>query len=279
VLTVVSGGARTSVPLAVGGTRPHSLLVVLPALAWQGRNPVDDDGDGMPNTLDAGGPVALARPFANGMPASVVRREAALLRVLDGDLVRYDLTTDVALATGSGPALEDHRGAILAGDERWLTPALAARLRAYVRGGGRVWSLGVDALRRSVRLHGGTLSHPSEPRLVDALGARPRQPLVRTPQPTTMTIYRDGAVGLFEQTSGAFAGYRVYEALAPFPPPARLLAAAGPAAGTPVIAAWRLGRGVVVHTGLPELPERALERDLDAGALVQRIVALLGERG
>jgi N,N-dimethylformamidase beta subunit-like protein len=274
VLTVVTRDERTSVPLAVRASRPHSVLVVLPALTWQGRNPVDDDGDGMPDTLETGSAVALARPFAHGVPGDV-SAEGALLRVLDANLLRYDVTTDLALTEGAGPALGGYRGVVLAGDERWITPALGAQLRAYVRRGGRLWSLGVDSLRRTVRLGGGTLSDPSSPRLVDALGARPRQPLVTTAQPATMTIYRDGPLGLFHQTSGAFAGYRVYEALAPFAAPAKLVAAAGPAAGNPVIAAWQLGTGFAVHTGLPELPARALAHDLDAGALVQRIFTLL----
>jgi FlgD Ig-like domain len=280
VLTLVAGGARTAVPVAVRGTRPHSLLVVLPALTWQGRNPVDDDGDGLPNTLDTAGSIALARPFANGLPASVRAQEGALLRFLDAQLLRFDLTTDAALATGAGPALKRFRGVVLAGDERWITPQLAARLRAYVRGGGRVWSLGVDSLRRTVSLRGGVLVDPSDPRPADALGARPRQPLVRAAaaQPATMTLYVDDpSLGLFSQTGGAFPGYTVYEALAPFGPGAKLLSAAGPVAGTPVIAAWRLGSGVAIHTGLPQLAARALAGDPNAAALVQRIWAILRE--
>jgi hypothetical protein len=279
VLTLVSGAYRTSVPLVVRGTTPHAVLVVLPALAWQGENRVDDDGDGMPNTLDAGGPVALGRPFADGMPAGARNRQGALLRFLDANLLRYDLTTDVALATGVGPALEDHRGVILAGDERWVTPSLAALLRRSIQHGGRVWSLGTDALRRTVHLRAGTLVRPSAPHPIDMLGARPRQPLVRTAAASTVTIYQDSPqLGLFQRTGGAFSGFHVYETLAPFAPPAELLSAAGPTAGTPVIAAWQLGAGVAIHTGLPELPARALAGDADAGALVQRIWSLLATR-
>jgi N,N-dimethylformamidase beta subunit-like, C-terminal len=279
VLTLVSGGVRTAVPLVVRTRRPRPVLVVLPALTWQGRNPVDDDGDGLPNTLDTAGSIALARPFADGLPGSLRGHEGALLQFLDANLLRYDLTTDVALATRTGPALQDHRGVVLAGDERWITPQLGAQLRAYVRRGGRVWSLGTDALRRTVRLQRGTLADPSPARLVDALGARPRQPLVHVAQPATMTIYADDpGLGLFAQTSGAFAGYHAYETLAPFAAPATLVSAAGPSAGTPVIAAWRLGAGVAIHTGLPELASRALAGDADASALVLRIFSLLGAR-
>jgi hypothetical protein len=59
-------------------------------------------------------------------------------------------------------------------------------------------------------------------------------------------------------------------------PGARLDAAAGTQAGVPVIASWTLGKGFAIHTGLPQLAARADAGDLDAGALVRRIWALLG---
>ncbi len=272
---------RTTVPLVVRATQPRPVLVVLPALTWQGLNPVDDDGDGMPNTLDAGGARAsalLARPLADGMPADVAQQEGPLLQVLDANHLRYDLTTDAALATGSGPPLAGHSGVVLAGDARWITAALRGQLRAYVRGGGRVWSLGTDSLRRIVRLAGGVLRAPSAPQATDALGARPQQPLVlaRAGAPATMTTYAEGSVGLFTDTSGAFPGYDNYETLAGVMPGATLDAAAGPAANVPVIALWTLGRGFAIHTGLPQLAARAQAGDPDAAALVQRIWVLLG---
>jgi hypothetical protein len=270
--------ARTSVPLVVRTTRARANLVVLPALTWQGLNPVDDDGDGLPNTLDGGGARAtaeLARPLAHGMPAGLAQREGALLRFLDDSLLRYDLTTDAAIATGEGPPLGGHDGVVLAGDERWITPELRDKLRRYVRSGGRVWSLGTDSLRRTVRLRDGTLVAPSPPRATDALGARPRQPLVRVDEPATITIYDDGDLGLFEGTSGAFPGYDEYEALASLAPPLRIDSAAGAEAGIPVIAGWRLGDGVAIHTGLPQLAARAQQGDSDAAALVRGIWSLL----
>lgn len=272
-----------SVPLVVGAPVPRSVLVVLPALTWQGLNRVDDDGDGLPNTLEDGprASVRLARPFAHGLPAGLVEREGALLRFLDDKLLRYDLTTDVALATGEGKPLGSYRGVVLAGDMRWVTPRLRDRLRRYVRDGGTVWSLGVDALRRGVRLTAaGRLLAPTAPRATDALGARPRQPLERPAEPAEITIYEDDPeLGLFEGTSGAFAGYDEYETLAGLAPGARLLAAAGAEAGVPVIAAWRLGDGLAIHTGLPQLPARAADGDLDAVALVRRLWQIVGGRG
>ncbi len=271
---------RTTVPLVVRTTKPRRLLVVLPAITWQGENPVDDDGDGIPNTLDAGGPRAsalLTRPFAQGMPAGLAQREGALLRFADDNLLRYDLTTDAALATGEGPPLGSHNGVVLAGDARWITPQLRDKLRRYVRDGGHVWSLGTDSLRRLVRLDGGVLRAPSAPLATDALGGRPRRPLAHAARDGTaaITTYEEGSLGLFEGTSGSFGGYDAYETLAGVAPPARLDAAAGAEAGVPVIAAWTLGDGFAVHTGLPQLAARAQAGDPDADALVRRIWSLL----
>lgn len=271
---------RTTVPLVVRTTKPRRMLVVLPALTWQGLNAVDDDGDGIPNTLELGGPRAsalLTRPFAHGMPAGLAEQEGALLRFADDNLLRYDLTTDAALATGEGPPLGSHAGVVLAGESRWITPQLRGKLRRYVRDGGHVWSLGTDSLRRLVRLDGGVLRAPSAPQATDALGGRPRQPLAHAAGDDTaaITTYDEGSLGLFEGTSGSFGGYDAYETLAGVAPPARLDAAAGAEAGVPVIAAWTLGDGFAVHTGLPQLAARAQAGDPDADALVRRIWSLL----
>jgi hypothetical protein len=270
---------RTTAPLVVRTTKPRPLLVVLPALTWQGRNPVDDDGDGMPNVLDAGprASATLTRPLAHGMPAGIAQGEGALLRFLDDNLLRYDLTTDAALATGEGPPLGTHRGVVLAGDPRWITPQLRDKLRRWVRDGGHAWSPGTDALRRTVRLDGGELRRPSAPQPTDALGARPRQPLERVSadEPVEITTYEEGTLGLFEGTSGAFTGYDSFETLAGVMPGARLDGQAGAEVGVPVIAAWTLGDGFAIHTGLPQLLEKAEAGDPDADALVRRIWALL----
>ena len=112
------------------------MLVVLPTTTWQGLNPADDDGDGQPDTLAAGLPVRLARPYVkDGIPPQIRRHEALLLSQLDRKGRRYDLTTDVALARGEGPKLDGHRGVIIAGDARWLDARVARSLRSFVRGG------------------------------------------------------------------------------------------------------------------------------------------------
>lgn len=276
VLSIATADHRTQVPIVVRARVPRRVLVVLPALTWQGLNPVDDDGDGMPNTLDGAGrdaSVRLLRPFARGLPESVPSQEGALLRFLDENLIRYDLTTDAALATGSGPSLDDYRGAVFAGDSRWITPGLRGELRRRVQAGGQIWSLGTDALRRTVALRDGLLSRPSAPSPTDALGARPRQPLVEA-ESAQLDAFQLGPI--FEGTGGSFPGYDSYETLASLIPAAELTAAAGPDADTLVIASWTLGDGTAVHTGLPQLASKAADGDADAGALVRSIWSALG---
>lgn len=277
VLSIATAEHRTQVPVVVRARVPRRVLVVLPALTWEGLNAVDDDGDGMPNTLDAAGRDAsarLGRPLANGLPASIPSQEGALLRFLDDNLLRYDLTTDAALAAGTGPALDDYAGAVFAGDSRWITPQLRRALRRRVQDGGRIWSLGTDALRRTVRLRDGLLTQPSAPAPTDALGGRPVQPLVEPPAPVTLTTSQDGPI--FAGTSGSFSGYDSYETLASVVPGAELTAAAGPDADTNVIASWQLGEGTAIHTGLPQLASKAAEDDLGAAALVRSIWSVVG---
>lgn len=280
VLTIATRAHRTQVPLVVSAPVDRRVLVVLPALTWQGLNPVDDDGDGMPNLLSGRGRDAsalLVRPYAHGLPASIATQEGALLRFLDENLMRYELTTDAALATGEGPPLDGYRGTVFAGDSRWLTPQLRRALRRRVEEGGRVWSLGSgDALRRGVRLDDGLLSRPGAAAATDALGARPRQPLVEAPPgETALETFQDGPI--FAGTGGFFSGFDRYEALASVIPSAEFTAAAGPDADTPVIASWRLGEGFAVHTGLPQLAQLAADGDDGAGTLIQSIWATLAE--
>jgi hypothetical protein len=252
---------RTIVPFAVQGARQRAVLVVLPVMTWQGRNPVDDDGDGAPDVLDRGVGVRLDRVYArDGLPAGFAIREAPVLAWLARTRKRFDVTTDVAIAQGRGPRLEGHRGVLLAGDTRWLPAAGQARLRRFVRRGGSVATLGIDSLRRQVRLTPrGRLVDPTPPAGADPFGIVPRA-LRRAPG-TTLTNERDD-VGLFEGTSGAFAGFGAYEAIGGLRGGARLASSAVPAPGArPVIAATRLGRGLVIHFGLPELPSRLGDED------------------
>jgi hypothetical protein len=271
VLAVRTRTRRTAVPFAVAGAGPERVLVVLPTMTWLGEDPLDDDGDGQANLLGYGDAVRTDRIFAgDGLPAGFADRIAPVLAFADREHLRYDLTTDLALARGGRPGLAGHSGVLLVGDERWLPGAEMARLRAYVRGGGHLASLGVDSLRRTVELDGGVLRDPSGPASTDAFGARLA---AVAPASGPVTDYLD-RVGLFTGGTGQFTGYAQFEATESIGPEAELVASAVTSDGRPVIVAVRIGRGLVVRTGLPELGAR-LGSDPAAAALLRRIWALL----
>lgn len=231
------------------------MLVVLPATTWQGVNPVDDDGDGLPNTLLAGGPVQTSRPYVTGgLPSQLRTGEAPLLEYLDREGHRYDLTTDVALARGQGPRLAGHRGVILAGDTRWLDAGVARALLRYVRDGGRVLSVGTNSLRRSVRVsNDGIASDPTLPTTRDLFGSRLR-PIARAPLTLVGTV---DDIGLFAGTEGEFAGITRFEETQSVAGGGQLVATAAADNGRRrVIVATRLGKGLVIRPGLPDFALR-----------------------
>src|SRR5205085_2570986 len=61
-LSVNTGSHLSQAPFVVNSTskqggepdKPRGVLVIAPTITWQGRNQVDDDGDGSPNLLDYG---------------------------------------------------------------------------------------------------------------------------------------------------------------------------------------------------------------------------------
>ena len=79
--------------------------------------------------------VPLRRPFAgSGLPPGFAGDQSALLRFLDRERLRYDLTTDLALATAAACALDRYTGVLFA-RRAALRPRASAQelLRAYVR--------------------------------------------------------------------------------------------------------------------------------------------------
>jgi hypothetical protein len=248
--------------------------VVLPALTWQGENPADDNFDGFPDTLAAGGPIVLHRPLVNGLPSGFAD-EAALLAYLDRTGMPYDLTTDIALVDGSGPALAGHSGVVFAGPEQWLPAALAPELRTYVEQGGRVLSIGVGSLQRTAVVKqtpaGLQALNPSPPSGTDVLEARPG-PLV-THNTEAIVRLRD-QLGMFNGTSGTFPGFGSFEPILGVAAPARIVSAAGTTAQTQSIVAYRLGSGVVVDIGLPVF-SASLAHDVDTQELLRRLWTIL----
>ncbi|HUO75216.1 MAG TPA: N,N-dimethylformamidase beta subunit family domain-containing protein [Solirubrobacteraceae bacterium] len=276
VLSLRSGAHRTAVPLAAaaaGAGARAKLLVVLPMLTWQGQNPVDDDGDGIPNTLDAGSPIRLSRPFTNGLPSDFPD-VAAFLAYLDRAHLPYDLTTDVALARGTAPQLGGHKAVVFAGDERWLPGSLSALVRAFVQNGGNVLSLGIDSLRRTVSLSGATALSPTPPSATDIFGARVGAVVPRGGQ-LILTIH-DG-LGIFTTTSQTFPGYNSFQPTA-IPSQAvsgGLYSTAGTSTSTTSIVGFKDGRGTVVEVGLPRFGT-SLAHNVDAEELVRQLWTVLG---
>jgi flagellar hook assembly protein FlgD len=273
LLGVRSGRRSSQVPFAVQGPGLQRVLVVLPAITWLGQDPVDDDGDGLPNTLDGGVPVGVQRVFAgSGMPNGFAERTAPALTFLDHNHLRYDITTDLALAQHSGVVVRGHTGIMLAGDERWLPPNVEAQLRGFVRRGGKLASLGVDSLRRGVALADSRLSSATAPSSTDLFGAHPA-PLAKATGPITNFLDQ---IGLFSGGAGQFSGYHSYEATQSVGAASQLVASAVTGEGRAVVTAVRYGRGLVIRTGLPELPGR-LTSDAAASALLRQIWTLLSQ--
>jgi hypothetical protein len=270
-LTVAAGGRPARVPLVVRGRGRGPVLVVVPTLGWQGTNPVDDDADGFADTLLRDRAVQLGRPFADGVPPLGLGSQVGpLLRFLDSARIRYELTTDLALARDRGPRLAGHPGVALAGDEPWLTPGLAAELRGYVQAGGRVASFGAGSLRRRVSVTPAVLARPTPPARVNALGEATglADGAAATLAATTDTL------GLFAQTDGVVGPFRVFDRSLQLPRGTRALTAAGRDGGRPALVVYRLGRGLVMRAGTPEW-SRALRSDPGVAAVTRETWALL----
>jgi N,N-dimethylformamidase beta subunit-like, C-terminal len=274
---LASGAYRTAALVPVQASGRSRTLLVLPVISWQARNRVDDDGDGMIDTLPRNGRARLDRPLAaGGVPPGFAANEEPLLRFLDRPQQRYDIATDVMLAGRGGTRLlGDHRGIVLAGLPKWLPPRVAARLRRFVEGGGRVFSPGVDSLRRTVVLRGSLLERPSRRRSPTDIFGATLAPIERR---RVDIVGKDDTIGLFRGGDGLFNGFSGFEAtLAPGPRAKVVAAGVGEGSPTPdpVIVALQVGdEGMVIRTGLPEWGRR-LRGNPNVQALTRRAWTLL----
>jgi hypothetical protein len=284
VVRVRARGRGASWPLVVAGLPPKGVpadrprpLVVLPAISWQGVNPFDSDLDGFADTLASGGSIPADRPYAGGrLPAALVRQSEPLLGFLDRARLAYDLTTDLSLARGEGPALGNAPGIAIGGSAVWLPRGLRERLLAEVTEEGKAVAVfGGESLRRSVALTGDRLRFPSPPRPDDLFGERIRSERVDPPAPLSVEQDR---LRLFATVDSLFGEFSLIERSVSLPDGARLLSAAGRDPGEPAFVGYRLGRGTVVRVGSPQwtrqLDERAL--DVEVPRITKRIWQLLG---
>jgi len=269
-------GRKAAAPVVVQSAENRNVLVVLPVTTWQGSNPVDDDGDGRPDTLGDGLPIRIGRPYVkSGLPAQLPTQEALLLAQLDREGHRYDLTTDVALARKEGPTLAGHRGVILAGDTRWLDPRVSRALRKFVRDGGTLFSAGTQSLRRTALLTPrGRAIEPTLPTARDLFGARLRR-IERVDGGTTLVNVVDD-IQLFAGTEGQFTGIGAFEQTLDVRGGASAIAAAAATQDgrRQVIVASRLGKGIVIRPGLPEF-SASLTDNAELAGFLERVWTLL----
>ncbi len=266
-LTVIAGGERVDVPAFVNDAEEQPVLVVLPAITWQGLNALDDDGDGLANRLqstdgDSATRIRTSRVFGT-LPSSYAASVEPAIEWLVRKRKRFEITTDLALALQSGPddrsngpQLEGRSGVLLVGEARWTTPQAAERMRAFVTDGGTVAVLDPAALHRSVELGGNPdrgrrLESPGPFDPADAFGIVSRG-AVRLDGP--LENERD-EIDLFRGTDGRFTGYTTgwpAESLGDGEP----VASAIDGSDHTVIVAARLGSGLVIRTGLPDFASR-----------------------
>ena len=207
------------------------------------------------------------------LPEGVAEHVGPLLAAIDRAGLRYDITTDVALARGQGPKLSGHSGVVLAGDTRWMDGGVQRSLRAWVRGGGRLLQTGTGSLRRSVDVTPARIVAPTQPTPRDLFGARlgnvtaapgadadehgrPHRPVPR---------HRRSARAL-RRLRGRRARSAPTSASWPSPPP--------PTRSTTSSSRSRFGKGVVVRLGVPDFSAR-LSSDPELVTLLKRTWTLL----
>ena len=296
VLELTAGRHQTAVPVMVQSRERAIMLVAVPALTWAATAQVDEDADGMANTLDGGNRVTWPRVFDDGLPEDLLRRVAPLLVQLDRAKVRYDLTSDLDLALSRAPRASDRKAVLLAGSERWITRAYGRRLRRYVLEGGRLASFGVESLRRGVTIQrnrddtAGRFVRPTQPSVQDPFGTRFEDVRTAAPPPVLSLIEGDAAYGLLVGFDGALGGFSVLEeSVLPGEGRGRLLSALGvetaleetpevpeelPPEPLPALAATELGEGLVIRVGLPQWAER-IDEDRQVYQITRNIADLL----
>jgi hypothetical protein len=122
-----------------------AVLVVLPTYTWQLANPYDANGDGFPDLAPA--PLGLDRPVGeiarNGLD-DVLRLSGAAMTAAG----RSGAITDQQIDQSGIPS---RARLLLVPAMRVWTPAVVARLRAFLRRGGRVALIEAPLDRRGVR--------------------------------------------------------------------------------------------------------------------------------
>ena len=297
VLDVRAGRYSAQVPFAVQARQRAPLLVVLPAIRWLGTNQLDDPRrpDGVPNTLANGSTVAWPRPVAgeDGLPEGFADEVAPLLVMLDRARIRYDITTDVALALSGDPRAGERAGVLFAGPSQWVSRPLARRLREYVEMGGRVALFGTGGLRAGVEVGTTRLTRPTPPGPADALGGRISDPRVLEGEPELGQLQdAPQTLRIFEGWDGFVGGFDRAEELISPGEDAEVVAGIGqlvteqevleaqesgeePREERPALSAVRQGDGYVFRIGIDGWAKRIAEGDADVVQITRNVVDLL----
>jgi hypothetical protein len=242
VLELRSGRHLYRTPFTVQGRRHGRVLVVVPVLTWQAINPVEANGDGYPDLLPLDRAVGLERPFAGGGQPASYPSTVALVGYLRAARLRYDLTTDIALARASEASLRRYAGVLIAGSERFAPSVLTRSLAGFVKRGGRLAWIGTHGFSQTVKLGASSIvrGRPSS-----FLGEQ-----VRVERGPRALVVLGDRVNFFRGVSGAFGPFPRLEASLRLPAGSRVLASAGADPRRPDMVVYRIGRGVVARIGV-----------------------------
>jgi hypothetical protein len=269
MLTLRVGRHRHTTPFPVQGRRKGRVLVVLPEATWQARNRLEADGNGYPDMLPEDPKVSLLRPFAGaGLPPGFAGDQSGVLRFLDRERLRFDITTDVALAT-SQARLGRYAGILYAGPPRFSPIGTQQRLREYVKGGGRLAWVGRGGFDWSVDVAGRSLLRGRRTTVRALFGERLRYEREAVP----VAVLSD-RIGFFRGVPGSFGPFGPLEESLRLPPGARMLASAGTGEDRRALVVYRTDDGVVARVGVDGFG-RALRSSPAATRIMRRLWALL----
>ncbi|MBO9532781.1 MAG: hypothetical protein J7513_07400 [Solirubrobacteraceae bacterium] len=262
---------RSTSTILTTGRRTEPVLVVIPQTSLVGAAQVDDDGDGAPDTLTRGVSVQTGRvPVDATLPADLTDHIAPLLRSLDRKDRRYDLTTDLALARGTGPKLRGHSGVVLAGRAEFVDQGVQDQLAQWVERGGRLWVSEPGSLLRSVKVTASQATSPTQASQLDPFGFE-LEPLERVRQVEQLS----DRAHLWRGTDGRFEGPLMVEPILRSPTDGtKVSEGTTPGGGKPVLQAVQIGRGTVVRTGIEGFGAQSL-RDPDAREFLRRLWSFL----
>jgi len=275
VLTVRVGSRRHTTPVAVQARRRAKVLVVLPDASWQARNRLEANGDGYPDLLPEDPQVTLRRPYAgDGLPPGFAGDQSGVLRFLDAEGLRYDITTDVALAAPGAPQLGRYAGVLYAGAPRFSPTRVQGLLRAYVIAGGRLAWAGRGGFDWTVHVtrggrQGDTLLRGRRPTVRALFGERLRYEREAVP----VAVLSD-RIGFFRGVPGSFGPFGPLEESLRLPPGGRLLASAGTGEDRRALVVYRQGRGIVARVGVDGFG-RAVRSSPAAARIMRRLWVLL----